>query len=79
MNSNPADSQLLRNLQCYTVLDSVKVPRLYEVPRIDPLVCKRVSAERLTCIVYTKDFVILSCNEGIIYVWSRPSRDKELT
>lgn len=68
-----SDSQLLRNIQCYTILDSVKVPRLYEVPRIDPLVSKRVSSERLTCIVFTKDHVLLSCNEGNIYVWSRPT------
>ena len=67
-----SDAAVLRNIQCFTILDTVKVPRLYDVPRIDPLVCKRVSTERLTCILFTKDHVILSCNEGSISIWARP-------
>lgn len=65
-------AQFIKNMQCFTILDTVRVPRLYEVPRIDPIVSKRISLERLSCIVFTPNRIIISCIDGIIQTWTRP-------
>ena len=36
-----------------------------QVPRIDPLVSKRISLERLSCIAFTPNRIIISCIDGM--------------
>eukprot|EP00116_Pleurobrachia_bachei_P014782 sb/3475044/ len=71
---NNASGGLLKSMQYETILDSVKVPRLYEVPRLDALVSKRVSTDRLTGIHFTPDAFLLVSADGGVQVWSRPKR-----
>ena len=47
-------------------------PKLNEVPLLEALVCKKVAHERLNCIVFQKDCIVTTCQEGIIYIWARP-------
>jgi len=70
-DSHLSDSTMPHIPYC-SILDSVRVPRMYEVPRIEPLVCKRVATEHLTSILFKKECILLACNEGNIQVWARP-------
>ena len=46
------------------------ITMLFQVPRIEPLVCKRVATEHLTSILFKKECILLACNEGNIQVRS---------
>lgn len=48
-------------------------PRLDEVPKLEPLVCKKIAQERLTALVFREDCLITACQDGIICTWARPS------
>lgn len=47
-------------------------PKLDEVPIIEPLICKRISNERLTSLVFRKDGFVVSSQDGLVAIWSRP-------
>jgi len=70
-DSHLSDSTLQHIPYC-SILDTVRVPRMYEVARIEPLVCKRVATEHLTSILFNKECILLACNEGNVQVWARP-------
>lgn len=43
-----------------------------EVPIIEPLVCKKISHERLTVLHFREDCLVTACQEGFICTWARP-------
>ena len=47
-------------------------PRLDEIPMLEPLVCKKVSHERLTALIFREDCLITACQDGIVCTWARP-------
>ncbi len=47
-------------------------PKLDHTPVIEPLICKRISNERLTSIVFKSDCFIVANQGGLISTWSRP-------
>ncbi|KAF7266729.1 hypothetical protein GWI33_019969 [Rhynchophorus ferrugineus] len=49
-------------------------PRLDECPILEPLVCKKIAHERLTCLIFRPDCFITACQDGYVYTWARPSR-----
>lgn len=49
-------------------------PKLDEVPTIEPLICKRISNERLTSLVFRDDCFVVATQDGFVYSWSRPSK-----
>lgn len=49
-------------------------PRLDEVPLVEPLVCKKIAAERLTVLAFREDCIVTACQEGFICTWARPGR-----
>lgn len=49
-------------------------PRLDQVPLLEPLVCKKVSQERLTSISFRNECIVTACQEGIVLTWARPGR-----
>jgi hypothetical protein len=53
-------------------------PKLDQVPMIEPLICKRISNERLTSLVFKKDCFIVANQDGLISTWSRPTSNKVL-
>ncbi|MFH4977367.1 hypothetical protein AB6A40_004076 [Gnathostoma spinigerum] len=49
-------------------------PRMDEVPVIEPLICKKISRERLTGLEFREDCVVTACQEGFILTWARPGK-----
>lgn len=49
-------------------------PRLDEVPMLEPLICKKVSLERLTSLVFREDGFVIACQEGYVATWARPGK-----
>ncbi len=58
----------------YVRLGSPQCPRIVEVPLIDPLVCKKVSLERLTSLVFLEETLVTACQDGFVCTWARPGR-----
>lgn len=56
------------------LLGSPICPRMNEVPLLEPSVCKRISFERLTSLIFCKGGFITSCQDGFVFSWARPSR-----
>ncbi|XP_059156221.1 WD repeat-containing protein 20-like isoform X2 [Physella acuta] len=52
-------------------------PRLDQVPILEPLVCKKVSHERLTSISFRNECIVTACQEGIVLTWARPGQMRE--
>lgn len=49
-------------------------PQMNEVPLLEPSVCKKISFERLTSLIFCKGGFITSCQDGYVFSWARPSR-----
>lgn len=56
------------------LLGSPICPRMNEVPLLEPSVCKKISVERLTSLIFCKGGFITSCQDGYVFSWARPSR-----
>lgn len=56
------------------LLGSPICPRMNEVPLLEPSVCKKISFERLTSLIFCKGGFITSCQAGYVFSWARPSR-----
>ena len=48
-------------------------PGMDEVPLIEPLICKKVAAERLTVICFRRDCLVTACADGFVTTWKRPN------
>lgn len=60
----PSDDKVLGTSMC---------PRLEEVPLLEPLICKKISNERLTSVHFLEECFVTACYEGNCYTWSRPT------
>lgn len=49
-------------------------PRMEEVAVIEPLICKKISHERLTGLIFREDCLVTACQEGFILTWARPGK-----
>lgn len=56
------------------LLGSPICPRMNEIPILEPLVCKKISFERLTSLIFCQGGFITSCQDGYVFSWARPSR-----
>ena len=56
------------------VLGTCSCPRLDEVPLLEPIVCEKISSERLTELVFREDCIVTACQEGIVNTWARPGK-----
>lgn len=56
------------------LLGSPICPKMNEVPLLEPSVCKKISFERLTSLIFCKEGFITSCQDGYVFSWARPSR-----
>ncbi|CAJ0581958.1 unnamed protein product, partial [Mesorhabditis spiculigera] len=70
-NVNPAKAQAIEEAR---LLGTKCCPRLEEVPMIEPLVCKKISHERLTVLEFRRDCLVTACQEGFICTWARPGK-----
>jgi hypothetical protein len=53
-------------------------PKMDQTPIIEPLICKKISHERLTVLCFREDCLVTGCQEGYICTWSRPNRISRL-
>ncbi|KAI1284951.1 WD repeat-containing protein 20 [Halotydeus destructor] len=56
------------------LLGTPSCPRLDEVPMLEPLICKKISHERLTALVFREDCFVTACLEGYVCTWARPGK-----
>jgi hypothetical protein len=61
------------------LLGSPCCPRLEDVPILEPLVCKKISHERLTALVFREDCFVAACQEGYVSTWARPGHGVSLS
>ena len=54
------------------LLGTAACPRMSEAPLLEPLICKKVSVDRLTSLVFREECLITACQEGLVYTWARP-------
>lgn len=54
------------------LLGTPACPRLTEAPLLEPLVCKKISVDRLTSLVFKEECLVTACQEGLVYTWARP-------
>jgi len=54
------------------LLGSNYCPRLEDLTILEPLVCKKISHERLTALVFREDCFVAACQEGYVSTWARP-------
>jgi len=58
-------------------LGSAQYPRLCDVPLIEPLVCKKISRERLTSLSFLEDCFVTACQDGYVCTWARPGKHEQ--
>uniref|UniRef100_T1IPY7 Uncharacterized protein n=1 Tax=Strigamia maritima TaxID=126957 RepID=T1IPY7_STRMM len=56
------------------IIGTLSCPRLDDVPMLEPLVCKKITHERLTALVFREDCIVTACQEGLIATWARPGK-----
>lgn len=55
------------------LLGTPACPRLTEIPLLEPLICKKISVDRLTSLVFKEECLVTACQEGLVYTWARPN------
>ncbi|XP_075584538.1 WD repeat-containing protein 20 isoform X3 [Dermatophagoides farinae] len=65
IESNCDPSRLLGTIVC---------PRLKEVPMLEPHVCKKISNERLTSLIFRKESIVVANHDGKILLFARPTK-----
>lgn len=71
-NVNTTPSRLIEDPE--RLLGTPICPQMHEVPVLEPSVCKKISFERLTSLIFCKGGFITSCQDGYVFSWARPSR-----
>ena len=56
------------------LLGTSSCPRLDDVPLLEPLVCKKITHERLTSLVFREECLVTACQEGYVFTWARPGK-----
>lgn len=79
--SNSSGSDKYSNCVRYSELeDPMKLigtaacPRFDQCPLLEPLICKKISNERLSALIFKEDCILTSCYDGSVYTWARPGK-----
>uniref|UniRef100_A0A6M2DDB7 Putative wd40 protein dmr-n9 n=1 Tax=Xenopsylla cheopis TaxID=163159 RepID=A0A6M2DDB7_XENCH len=54
------------------LIGTAACPRFDECPVLEPLICKKISHERLTALIFREDCFLTACQDGYVYTWARP-------
>ncbi len=60
------------------LLGTALCPRLDDVPMLEPHVCKKVAHERLTELIFCKDYITIANQDGKVSLFARPSKSVSL-
>lgn len=55
------------------LLGTQSCPRLHDVPLLEAMVCKKISNERLTTIMFRRECIVISSQNSAIQTWARPN------
>lgn len=62
-----------RQVEAYDTCNSDDIaPTMDEVNLIEPLIAKKISQERLTCLLFRDDCIVTATQEGFVNTWARP-------
>jgi len=56
------------------LIGTAACPRFDQCPLLEPLICKKISNERLSALVFKEDCILTSCYDGSVYTWARPGK-----
>lgn len=72
--TSPSHNVLSRRCQVFEPCNSDDIAsRMDEVNLIEPLVAKKISQERITCLIFREDCIVTATQEGLISTWARPN------
>ena len=72
----PTHSVGSRRCQVFETCNSNDIaPKMDEVNLIEPLVAKKISQERITCLAFREDCIVTATQEGFINTWARPGTE----
>ena len=74
--TTPTHSAGSQRCQVFETCNSDDIaPKMDEVNLIEPLVAKKISQERITCLSFREDCIVTATQEGFINTWARPGTD----
>lgn len=53
---------------------TAQCPRMEDISVIEPLVCKKISHERLSVLHFREGCLVTACQEGFVLTWARPEK-----
>ncbi len=56
------------------LIGTAACPRFDQCPLLEPLICKKISNERLSALIFKEDCILTSCYDGSVYTWARPGK-----
>jgi len=71
--------QMKQGLDGYRLLGSQYCPKLDQITLLEPLTCKKLAHSMLTSIRFYRDYLVVSCQDGIISTYARPGRPVSLS
>lgn len=57
------------------ILGSKICPRMVDTEKLEPLIAKKISYDRISSLVFREDCIVTATYEGYIHVWSRPEEE----
>lgn len=73
-STSAATQQMRSSVEQFKLLGTQYCPRLDEVPLLEPLTCKKLSHNMLTTLYFYEDFIVVSCQDGIVSTYARPHK-----
>lgn len=74
--NSPTHSVGSRRCQVFETCNSDDIaPKMDEVNLIEPLVAKKISQERITCLAFREDCIVTATQEGFVNTWARPGTE----
>ncbi|KAI6228959.1 hypothetical protein M3Y99_01167600 [Aphelenchoides fujianensis] len=59
------------------VFGTPQCPKMDAIPLVEPLICKKISHERLTTLIFRQDCLVTACQEGFVCTWARPKKAEQ--
>lgn len=75
VRSHSMAAQLMKtSIEQARLLGTQYCPRLDDVPLLEPLTCKKLAHNMLTSIHFYRDYLVVSCQDGVVSCFARPNK-----